>query len=80
MIIVFSALITSSLFIAIYLNYNYNQPPKYVLKAQVDSSSRLDLDSRQRLEQLLLFGDTWKETQLLPLQVCISLPLLSALG
>lgn len=73
-------MITSSLFIAIYLNYNYNQPPKYVLNVQVESSSRLDLDSRQRLEQLL-FGETWKETQhLLPLQVCISLPLLSALG
>lgn len=78
MIIVFSALmIILSLFSAVYLNYNYNQPLKNVLKAQVDSFSRLDLGYSQKLEDQVLFGEMWKETQhLFPLQMPVSLPVL----
>jgi len=76
--VVFAALtIILSLFIGIYLNYNYNQPLKNVLKTQVDDFSRLDLGYSQKLEEQLLFGETWKEMHYLhPLQMCVSLPLL----
>lgn len=64
MVTVFPALLIILLFIAIYLNYN--QPLKIVLKAQVDSFSRLDLGYSQRLEQLLFLGDVEGNTTSAP--------------